>query len=52
MLYVTTRSQEEAYTSSKPLAESRAPDGGFFVPMKMPCFDRAQIKALGEKSFS
>ena len=52
MLYITTRSREEAYTATKALAESAAPDGGFFVPMKMPCFDRKQIKALGEKSFS
>ena len=52
MLYVTTRSAEETYTPSKPLSDSRAPDGGFYVPMKMPCFDRAEIKALAEKSFS
>ena len=52
MLYVTTRSAEEAYTSSKPLSDNRAPDGGFFVPMKMPSFDRAEIKALAQKSFS
>ena len=52
MLYVTTRSSEETYTASKPLSDSRAPDGGFFVPMKMPFFDRQQIKELGKKSFS
>lgn len=52
MLYVTTRSVEEAYTASKPLAESRGPDGGFFVPIKSPFFDRREIRALGEKSFS
>ena len=52
MLYVTTRSTEETYTAGKTLAESRAPDGGFFVPMKGPQFDRRQIKGLGEKSFS
>ena len=52
MLYVTTRSAEEAYTASKPLSDSRAPDGGFFVPIKMPRFDRAQVKALADKSFS
>ena len=33
MLYVTTRSAEETYTSSKPLSDSRATDGGFFVPI-------------------
>lgn len=52
MLYVTTRSREESYTASRTLSEDRAPDGGYFVPMKMPFFDRSQIKALGTKSFS
>ena len=52
MLYVTTRSAEEAYTASKPLSDCRAPDGGFFVPIKMPRFDRAQVKALADKNFS
>lgn len=52
MLYVTTRSAEEAYTANKPLGDTRAPDGGFFVPIKMPSFDRSQIKALADKSFS
>ena len=52
MMYVTTRSAEETYTSSKPLSDSRATDGGFFVPIRMPRFERAEIKALADKSFS
>ena len=52
MLYVTTRSREESFTAGRPLSEDRAPDGGFFVPMQMPRFDRREIKAMGEKSFS
>ena len=52
MLYVTTRSREESFTSSTTLSENRGPDGGFFVPMQMPRFDRREIKAMGEKSFS
>ena len=52
MLYVTTRSREDSYTADRTLSEDRAPDGGFFVPMKLPRFDRAEIRALGEKSFS
>ena len=52
MLYVTTRSREETFTASIPLSENRAPDGGFFVPIQMPRFDRREIKAMGEKSFS
>ena len=52
MLYVTTRSTAESYTASKTLSDSRATDGGFFVPMKMPHFDRSEIKALAQKSFS
>ena len=52
MLYVTTRSVSESYTASRPRSESRGPDGGFFVPVKMPFFDRSQIRELAKNSFS
>ena len=52
MLYVTTRSREEIFTASRTISEDRAPDGGFFVPMQMPRFDRREIAAMGEKTFS
>ena len=34
------------------MSEDRSPDGGFFAPMTLPRFDRQQIKALADKSFS
>lgn len=52
MLYVTTRSNNDTYTSARALAEDRSPDGGFFVPMRLPRFEDAQIKQLGKQSFS
>ena len=52
MLYVTTRSGKDAFTVNQALSEQRADDGGFYVPMKNPFFDRAQMKALADKSFS
>lgn len=52
MLYVTTRSDREAYTAHHALMENRAPDGGFYVPMKMPSFDRAQIESLTKRPFN
>ena len=52
MLYVTTRSNRETYTSARALSEDRSPDGGFFVPMRLPQFDRSHIKDLSGKTFS
>ena len=52
MLYVTTRSNKETYTSARALSEDRAPDGGFFVPMRLPLFDNRKIQELGKKNFS
>lgn len=52
MLYVTTRSDKEAYTAYHALRSNRAPDGGFYVPMKMPRFDREQIESLAKRPFN
>lgn len=52
MLYLTTRTANDSYTSARALSEDRAPDGGFYIPMKLPAFDKEQIKKLGENSFS
>ena len=52
MLYVTTRSNKETYTSARALSEDRAPDGGFFVPLRLPQFDQCEIKELAKKGFS
>lgn len=52
MLYVTTRSSKDAYTAYRTLGEGRAPDGGLFVPFQMPRFNKEEIAAFAEKSFS
>ena len=52
MLYVTTRVNQDAYTAGRALSENRGPEGGFFVPMRMPHFEAYQIAELSEKSFS
>ena len=51
MLYVTTRDNRETYTANRALTESRAPDGGFYVPYRMPEFSREEIQSLVGKSF-
>lgn len=50
MLYVTTRSNEDTFTSNHALLENRAPDGGLYVPLHMPSFFPAEIDELKEKS--
>lgn len=52
MLYVTTRISGDAFTAYKALTENRGPDGGFYLPMRMPHFDKSQISALADKSFA
>ena len=52
MLYVTTRDSRDAYTANRALSENRCPEGGFFVPMRLPHFDEAEIAGLADKSFS
>lgn len=51
MLYVTTRSNQDVYTTNRALCETRAPDGGSYLPFRMPSFSREEILALGEKPF-
>lgn len=52
MLYLTTRTRNDTYTAARSIAEDRCPDGGFFVPLKLPQLERQQIRRLAEKSFS
>ena len=52
MLYITTRNQDQTYPPERALSEDRSPDGGFYVPARMPRFDRQQILALRDRSFA
>lgn len=51
MLYVTTRNKMDAYTAFRVLKENRGPDGGLYVPMRLPRLGPLQIAELKEKSF-
>lgn len=51
MLYVTTRIHTDAFTARHALTENRGPEGGLYLPMRMPRLSREQICALGERSF-
>lgn len=51
MLYVTTRNRHDAYTAHRALHEERAPDGGSFLPFRMPTCDQALLEDWSKKSF-
>lgn len=51
MLYVTTRTKDDAFTAARSMNLDRGPDGGLFIPFHLPVFARQDITALGEKSF-
>lgn len=52
MLYVTTRNSRDAFTAHRVLQDRRGPDGGFFVPFRIPVFSEKEITELAGKSFN
>ena len=44
MLYATTRSKTDTYTAHRALMEDKAPDGGFFIPFRMPMVQSDKLK--------
>lgn len=52
MLYVTTRNDTDVYTAQRVLRERRGPDGGLFVPFRLPRLTETEILALGQKNFN
>ena len=52
MLYVSTRNKTESYTAYRTLHENYAPDGGMYVPFRLPTFTPEEINALISKPFS
>lgn len=52
MLYLTTRNNRDAYTVSHALSEDTAPDGGLYVPMQLPRYERKELLELAQRSFS
>lgn len=51
MLYITTRSNKDAFTAPRTWKLNRAPDGGLFVPFQLPCYETEEIDALKYKGF-
>ena len=52
MLYVTTRNSADAYTAQRILTIRRGPDGGLFLPYRIPQFTRQEIADLGSRNFN
>lgn len=52
MLYLTTRNSSEPFTSHHALRSSRAADGGFYVPVQLPCFSTEELEILRNKTFT
>ena len=52
MLYVTTRSNRDAYTPQRILTDCRGEDGGLYIPLHDPKFAPEEIDAFGEKPFN
>lgn len=52
MLYRTTRDERDAYTVQRVLTEDRGPDGGLFLPFRMPCYTQEDLYALGQLPFT
>ena len=51
MLYVTTRDNKDAYTAHRALHADLAPDGGSFVPFRLPVYSNEEIECLANNSF-
>lgn len=51
MLYITTRNKYDTYTAHRTVQSDRGPDGGFYLPFRMPKLDTAQLLELKEQTF-
>lgn len=51
MLYVTTRNKFDTYTAHRTLQADRGPDGGLYLPFRIPKLDREELQALRCQSF-
>jgi len=51
LLYVSTRTKLDSYTAHRALHEEYAPDGGQYVPFRLPVFTQEELDALQDKSF-
>lgn len=51
MLYVTTRNKFDTYTVHRANQSDRGPDGGLYLPFRMPTLSHEEFLALKEQSF-
>lgn len=51
MLYTTTRNRNASYTAYRALTEDRAPDGGLYIPHKLPAYSNEELSNLKIQSF-
>jgi threonine synthase len=51
MLYLTTRDKFDTHTAYRAMREDRAPNGGFYLPFRMPVFTGEELAQLKSKSF-
>lgn len=49
MLYATTGSKIDTFTPQRAIRENRAPEGGLFVPLRLPWYSAEQIAALAQR---
>ena len=52
MLYATTRNHNDAFTPLRVLTSKRGPDGGLYVPFRIPGFSDEEIRSLAKKNFN
>ena len=51
MLYLSTKSNHDTYTAYRTIHGNTAPDGGLFLPFRLPRLDRDDIASLGRRSY-
>lgn len=51
MLYITTRDNRDAFTAHRALTEDYAPDGGRYIPFRLPQLSESDLLALKDKPF-
>lgn len=51
MLYVTTREKFDAFTAARTLAGDYGPNGGLYLPYKLPLLTEDEISGMKEQSF-
>ncbi len=51
MLYVTTREKYDAFTTARTLVSSTAPEGGLYLPYKMPVLTAEELDGLAAQTF-